>query len=303
MTDDHTTRSGATGGDPTGDQPVPVLMNPQAAGGHPTGPNDSRTPEQRATRTPKEQDSRTAEKRGSSTSEQARGGAARDTGPSEDTGPPEDTDSPEELRAHIERTRADLGDTVEALVAKTDVKARAKAKAGQVGQNVKARARGKAGQARAKAENAKGTVRQAQDQTKAKAREASASETRRGQARRGAMAAGGALLAAGVTVGWIRLRRARRAQQRSPWQRAARTARSSAAQMRGKAAGLGAAVNQSDVPGRVGDRGQEAAARLASRSRRAASSSRGRPRLLGAATAAAVLVAAERGRRRATRSE
>jgi Protein of unknown function (DUF3618) len=33
--------------------------------------------------------------------------------------------SPEELRADIERTREQLGDTVEALVAKTDVKARA----------------------------------------------------------------------------------------------------------------------------------------------------------------------------------
>jgi uncharacterized protein DUF3618 len=35
---------------------------------------------------------------------------------------------PEELRREIERTRAELGETVEALVAKTDVKARAREK-------------------------------------------------------------------------------------------------------------------------------------------------------------------------------
>lgn len=36
------------------------------------------------------------------------------------------TDSTEEIRAEIAETRAQLGDTVEALAAKTDVKARAK---------------------------------------------------------------------------------------------------------------------------------------------------------------------------------
>lgn len=49
--------------------------------------------------------------------------------PEETAGLPGDADatpaSPEELRADIERTREQLGDTVEALVAKTDVKARA----------------------------------------------------------------------------------------------------------------------------------------------------------------------------------
>lgn len=37
------------------------------------------------------------------------------------------TDSPEQIRAEIERTRQQLGDTVERLVAKTDVKRRARA--------------------------------------------------------------------------------------------------------------------------------------------------------------------------------
>jgi len=43
--------------------------------------------------------------------------------------PPTD---PEALRAEIAQTRADLGDTVEALAAKTDVKARARETAGHV---------------------------------------------------------------------------------------------------------------------------------------------------------------------------
>jgi ElaB/YqjD/DUF883 family membrane-anchored ribosome-binding protein len=46
---------------------------------------------------------------------------------------PED---PEQLRADIERTRQDLGDTVAALAEKTDVKARAKEKVAEVRQNV-----------------------------------------------------------------------------------------------------------------------------------------------------------------------
>jgi ElaB/YqjD/DUF883 family membrane-anchored ribosome-binding protein len=45
------------------------------------------------------------------------------------TGPPED---PAQLRADIERTRQDLGDTVAALAEKTDVKARAKEKVAEV---------------------------------------------------------------------------------------------------------------------------------------------------------------------------
>ena len=38
------------------------------------------------------------------------------------------TRTPEQIEADIERTRGELGDTVEALAAKTDVKARAHAK-------------------------------------------------------------------------------------------------------------------------------------------------------------------------------
>lgn len=41
----------------------------------------------------------------------------------------ETTRTPDEIRSDIEQTREDLGDTVEALAAKTDVKSRAKARA------------------------------------------------------------------------------------------------------------------------------------------------------------------------------
>jgi F0F1-type ATP synthase membrane subunit b/b' len=54
----------------------------------------------------------------------------------------------EQLRRDIERTRAELGATVEALSHKADVKARARAKAGQA----KAQAREKAELARSQAQ-------------------------------------------------------------------------------------------------------------------------------------------------------
>ena len=46
-------------------------------------------------------------------------------------------DDPKQLRLEIERTREQLGETVEALVAKTDVKARAKEQAEQLSQRLK----------------------------------------------------------------------------------------------------------------------------------------------------------------------
>jgi methyl-accepting chemotaxis protein len=49
-------------------------------------------------------------------------------------------DDPGELRREIERTREQLGDTVEALVAKTDVKARAQAKASRLAGRLRSRA-------------------------------------------------------------------------------------------------------------------------------------------------------------------
>jgi len=43
--------------------------------------------------------------------------------------------SPEEIRADIEETRRELGDTVEELAAKTDVKAKAQKKADEIKQS------------------------------------------------------------------------------------------------------------------------------------------------------------------------
>ncbi|MFZ0385685.1 MAG: DUF3618 domain-containing protein [Solirubrobacteraceae bacterium] len=48
--------------------------------------------------------------------------------------------TPEEVRAEIEETRAELGDTVEALVAKTDVKGQAKQAVTDAKQTVAAKA-------------------------------------------------------------------------------------------------------------------------------------------------------------------
>lgn len=60
--------------------------------------------------------------------------ATRASGPAVETGQ-DDTRSPEEIRASIEQTRRELGDTVEELAAKTDVKAHAKAKVEEVKQS------------------------------------------------------------------------------------------------------------------------------------------------------------------------
>lgn len=67
--------------------------------------------------------------------------AQRDTDPTPETG----ERTPEQIRADIEKTRQELGDTVEALAAETDVKAQAaarvasaKAQAREVAQNARA---------------------------------------------------------------------------------------------------------------------------------------------------------------------
>jgi hypothetical protein len=52
----------------------------------------------------------------------------------------EETRSPDEIRADIERTREEVGDTVEALAAKTDVKAQARNRIEEVKANVRAKA-------------------------------------------------------------------------------------------------------------------------------------------------------------------
>jgi hypothetical protein len=70
-------------------------------------------------------------------------------------------DDPDQLRQDIERTREQLGETVEALVAKTDVKAQAKDKVGQL----TGRLKGTTAQAK---EQATTRVAQARDQLASK---------------------------------------------------------------------------------------------------------------------------------------
>jgi hypothetical protein len=66
--------------------------------------------------------------------------------------------SPEQIRTEIEETREEMGDTVAAVAAKTDVKAQAKAKV----EDVKA-------QAKEKAEEAKGAAKELGEEAKAAA--------------------------------------------------------------------------------------------------------------------------------------
>ena len=86
------------------------------------------------------------------------------TATSDAPGPPDDRQA---LQEEIERTREHLGETVEALVAKVDVKARAKDEAGRLIGRLKA----KAVQARQQAaERAADARRQAADKTAGPAR-------------------------------------------------------------------------------------------------------------------------------------
>ncbi len=61
----------------------------------------------------------------------------------------QETRTPEEIRSDIEETREEVGDTVEALAAKADVKAQARERIDEIKGNVRA----KADQAKAKAKS------------------------------------------------------------------------------------------------------------------------------------------------------
>ncbi|GAA2433739.1 hypothetical protein GCM10010191_54970 [Actinomadura vinacea] len=104
-----------------------------------------------------------------------------------------------ELRAEIERTRRELGDTVEALAAKTDVKARARETADRMRTQVSDRARRVTRKTRA-----------AGPQGEEGARPSGT------MARRGATVA---VCGAGVAVAVVLVRRRRAARRRPFWQR------------------------------------------------------------------------------------
>jgi hypothetical protein len=75
----------------------------------------------------------------------------------------------EALRAEIKQTRADLGETVQALAAKADVKARAKEQVEQTKQRVRAQAAEATGKVRDAALHAGDRVRAAAGQTASQA--------------------------------------------------------------------------------------------------------------------------------------
>jgi ElaB/YqjD/DUF883 family membrane-anchored ribosome-binding protein len=78
---------------------------------------------------------------------------------------PTDQRDPEAIREEINRTREDMGETLDALSAKLDVKGQTKAKA----EEAKSQAKAKAGQAKAQAET---LVSQAKGQTQTLASQA-----------------------------------------------------------------------------------------------------------------------------------
>jgi hypothetical protein len=87
---------------------------------------------------------------------------------SPDTEAAKESRSPEEIRAEIHDTQAELGDTVEALAAKTDVKAQARQRVEEVKGNVQAKREEFTGKAR---DATPDSARQGGQQVLAKVRE------------------------------------------------------------------------------------------------------------------------------------
>lgn len=80
-------------------------------------------------------------------------GGSRDTGPDfSGDGQTGSTEDPQELRDQIERTRADVGDTVEALAGRADVPGRAKRRASDAAERAKAQVSQRSTAARQKGE-------------------------------------------------------------------------------------------------------------------------------------------------------
>jgi len=100
-------------------------------------------------------------------------------------------DDPEQLRQEIERTREQLGETVEALVAKTDVKARARERANQLSERLKGTTAQVKEQAAARAEQARSQL--AGKTADAKNAAVQTSGTTRNQLQARATAVGGAV--------------------------------------------------------------------------------------------------------------
>lgn len=107
----------------------------------------------------------------------------------------QETPSEQDIQAEIEQTRERLGETVEELVAKADVKARAKDKAAEL----KAKAQVKAADAKTKAQ-----VKAADVKTTAQEKAAGVSRNDLVQRRWPVAAVAGAVVIAGLIIVWRR---------------------------------------------------------------------------------------------------
>lgn len=114
---------------------------------------------------------------------------------------PRPSDDPRVLREEIERTREQLGATVEALAAKADVKAQAQQKVSQLTGRLTA----KADQARQRAAVAATSISKV---TPEPVKQAAANAAATARRRRGPLAAAGAIGAA--VLGWLLINRWRR---------------------------------------------------------------------------------------------
>lgn len=154
---------------------------------------------------------------------------------------PEGAENVTQLREGIEQTRKDLGDTVDALVAKTDVKGRAQEQVRQV----KATAQERLQTARGKAEEigaqARQTVTDPENTPKVK----------------GGAAAAAGVAAVGVVVWALRRRRNR---PKTQWDKAALAVREAANRARGPVGQTVNAIVTSDVTVRTVEKARQAAA-------------------------------------------
>jgi hypothetical protein len=165
-----------------------------------------------------------------------------------------------QLREGIEQTRRELGDTVDALVAKTDVKGRAQERARQ---------------ARTDAQERLKVVRDKAGELGVHAREIAIAPEHAAKVRGGGLAAVG-LAAAGAAV-WAWRRRRRR--PRTPWEKAVWTVRRAVDDARGP---VGQAVEKAMT--------SEVAVRTVERARQAAAAPEARPRAEGAGAALGTLL-------------
>jgi hypothetical protein len=187
-------------------------------------------------------------------------------------------DSPEAIQADIERTREELGHTVEALAAKADIKGRAK----QKGEEVKQRATGMAQAVRDKAAPAAQQAGAKAGRLGATARDAVTSGDQSRRSRGAVVVAGGAVAAGAIVVRQIRRRRARQTPATMPERLRART--------REVGTTVWDTVSDSDLAAQASERGQEAAAQVAAGARRAAASPSTASRVQGAVVATVLLM-------------